>query len=974
MKRYANPSSVALLSSLAMATLPSKLFVEAFTTPQLSLHSTLATARHNRQRHHPRNNNDLQPQQQQQQQQQSRPPLLLSANPFSSRTTKLRSTPFDLDMYDDLDNPFQPSDGDEDNNLPPLAVDPSTRLTLGINKYSHDTSLCAADSHTGQVLFATSKERFTRKKHDGGNIATLIELCLDTLNLDIDNIDKVVMNNHHHRILPFVESNIGHMEWEEGLGINGGIENGYSDEYNLLDCVEHRMEMSHHLSHAYSAAAQAPFERGMVVVMDGMGETYRTMKRGLESGDESYVSDLNLMKEFGESIQFIPEDIEERAKNSYFDWREAESVYTFVKDDKCLTIKPIFKRFSEENTPPTLYNHGFENMDSLGAVYSRASSHIFGDWNACGKVMGLAPWQGHVWDNDDDPQKPQLTAQTIEDPILSGALYKSKDDGGLKINRSSMMGMPFIARIDPDMFDEEGTMVRTKRYDFDDNDYIPPQSSTAATDDDDESNNVQVVDDDDTAKKQLPTQVALDAVSLASRMQTDLETVAMDFVKHFKEETGETNLCLAGGVALNSVLNGRLSRELGFERTFIPPYPGDDGIAVGCCAYGLYGDSRDSLEKGEEDDTALVPLWNETLSPYQGPLYTEEDMKDAIAWASPWLDVETVRDEYKCNSMIVEELVSGGVVSIYNGRSELGPRALGHRSILADPRKKGLVRFINEFVKKRESFRPFAPSALAEEAGEWFDLGEHAAAAEYNVSPYMSITAQVKESKREEILAVTHVDGSSRLQTVTPEANPAYHALISAFFKKTGVPMVLNTSFNTLKSEPITETPRNAIRSFLTSMGTIEMLVMGDYVIKRRQANLRTLLGEEQKDGTMTTLPSFPKRAGVAHYKTTFSAGLDDDNDDDLSDSSSGAKTLVQMPDRPMHNEKDGGWFELTDDLEGQLLGVCDGTVGVSEIMTQFSVMAEEENYDKITDADQFMLENVLRRLVRLYENTLISW
>lgn len=148
-------------------------------------------------------------------------------------------------------------------------------------------------------------------------------------------------------------------------------------------------------------------------------------------------------------------------------------------------------------------------------------------------------------------------------------------------------------------------------------------------------------------------------------------------------------------------------------------------------------------------------------------------------------------------------------------------------------------------------------------------------------------------------------------------------------------------------------------------MGTIEMLVMGDYVIKRKQANIRTLLGEEQKSGIMTR-PSFPKRAGSVNYKTEFSVGDDDGQ-------SIESKTVVQMPNRPMHNEKEP-WFELLDDLEGQLLGICDGTVGVNEIMTQFTAMAEEENYDKITEADQFLLENIIRRLVRLYEHTLISW
>lgn len=563
--------------------------------------------------------------------------------------------------------------------------------------------------------------------------------------------------------------------------------------------------------------------------------------------------------------------------------------------------------------------------------------------------MGLAPWQGHVWESSTDEKKPQRISSTmLDEPILEGKLYDGKD-GGLKINKSRMMGMPFIARVDPDMFDDEGNMIRTKRYDFDDNDYVPPKSS----------------DDNETLSKQLPTKVALEAIGLASRIQLDLETVAMDFVEHFKKETGEVNLCLAGGVALNSVLNGRLSRELGFENTYIPPYPGDDGIAIGCCAFGLFGSSDPSSTAQE---TTRPLLWNESLTPYLGPMPTSSDMKDAIEEAEPWLEIEVISDENKRNDMIVEELVSGGVVAIYNGRSELGPRALGHRSILADPRKKGLVRFINEFVKKRESFRPFAPSCLAEEAADWFDLGTHASNVQNNVSPYMSITAQVKDEKRDMIPAVTHVDGSSRLQTVTSSAEPHYHRLISAFFKATGVPMVLNTSFNTLKSEPIVETPRNAIRSFLSSMGTIEMLVMGDYVIKRKDANIRALLGEEQSNGKMTP-PSFPSRAGSVSYKTTFSAGIGGANDNSID-----SKTLVQMPDRPMHNEMDGGWFELLDDLEGQLLGVCDGTMGVNDIMTQFTSMNEGENYDKITEDDQLLLENILRRLVRLYEHTLISW
>ena len=182
-------------------------------------------------------------------------------------------------------------------------------------------------------------------------------------------------------------------------------------------------------------------------------------------------------------------------------------------------------------------------MESAGALYSRASSHIFGDWNACGKVMGLAPWMGHTWENEsllsDDSHK---TAEKLPNPILKGKLYKDGEEG-LQIDRSYMMHTPFFARNDPDLFDNEGNMARKRRYDFDDNE----TESTEKFD------------------KQLPTNVALDAISLASCIQVDLETVMMDFVKHCKEKTIEENLCIAGGVVLNSVLNGRLSRELGFK-------------------------------------------------------------------------------------------------------------------------------------------------------------------------------------------------------------------------------------------------------------------------------------------------------------------------------------------------------------------------------------------------------------------------
>ncbi len=245
-------------------------------------------------------------------------------------SSSLHSTPFDISLYDDEDaNPFFDV-------LNPLACPPNTKLVLGLNKYSHDVTLCAADATSGKVLFAMSKERLSRKKHHSGNVASLVETCLDQLELDIDNIEKVVVNNHHHRVM-HLERNIDHLEWETGLGINGGSEGGYTDEENLLsDAMQ--MEMSHHLAHAYSAAAQCPFDEGLVVVMDGMGETYRTMRAAKEANDERYVSDLLFEGDF----ECIPKDVKERSERSIFDWREAESAYEFTKTTETISVKVCF--------------------------------------------------------------------------------------------------------------------------------------------------------------------------------------------------------------------------------------------------------------------------------------------------------------------------------------------------------------------------------------------------------------------------------------------------------------------------------------------------------------------------------------------------------------------------------------------------------------------------------------------------------
>jgi len=765
-------------------------------------------------------------------------------------------------------------------------------------------------------------------------MGTLVEACLDQLDLDLEDVSMVVVNNHHHRVLT-MENQQEKMEWEEGLRINGGTEDGYSDDFNIIPNAQ-KIEISHHLAHAYSTATQCPFDSGLVVVMDGMGETYRTMRAALDGNDTQYFSDLMYEGDF----ECIPSDIRELSKKSIYDWREGESAYEFTKKDNIMKIKPVFKRFVEERTPPTLFNHGFENMESIGAVYSRASSHIFGNWNTCGKVMGLAPWMGHSW-YADEKKGALITAAKTLDPIMKGSIYKEGEDS-FQVDSSVMMGIPYTARNDPDLFDKDGIMNEKGKFDFDD------------------------VSMENTGKNEsirVPSKVALDAISLSSRIQQDLETVVMDFVSYCKVKTKQENLCLAGGVALNSPLNERLSRELGFRKTFIPPYPGDDGIAVGCCAYGLYGINNVKAETKPK-------LWSEPLSPYLGPQYSGDEIRNAINAAAPWLDVEFISNDQERFDIMTKEIDSSGVIAWFHGRSELGPRALGHRSILADPRKKGLIRFINDSVKKRESFRPFAPSVMADETVHWFELEENETA---DISPYMSVTANVRTSKRKLIPAVTSVNGSSRLQTVTKEREPLFYNFLSNFFKKTGIPMVLNTSFNTLPGEPIVETPKDAIRSFLCSNGAIELLVLGNYVIKRKKCDVKRLLGVVGEDG-LDIPPACPKRAGPAQFEATFSTG--DDNSESIT-----TVTRVKMRDSPMHNEKDGGWLPLVDELEGQLLGVCDGTVGVNDIASQFLGSPpddDEKTGDKeLKERQEFeknVFANIVERFVRLYEQALISW
>lgn len=284
---------------------------------------------------------------------------------------------------------------------------------------------------------------------------------------------------------------------------------------------------------------------------------------------------------------------------------------------------------------------------------------------------------------------------------------------------------------------------------------------------------------------------------LAFAGQSLLEEVMLHAAWHLHQETGLTDLCLAGGVALNCVANGRLLREGPFENVFVQPAAGDGGCSVGCAYYGNHVLGGRPRDRGPGSTGVQRHA-------YLGRSYPVADVEQALADSGlPSIEVDSPA------RLAAELLAEGDLLGWFTGGSEFGPRALGHRSILADPRKPDMKDVLNARVKHREWFRPFAPAILAEHASDYFEMLPIQ-------SPYMLLVASVVPEKRSLIPAVVHVDGSARVQTVTRADNGAFHELIEHFHALTGVPVVLNTSYND-RGQPIVETPAEALDFFVRS-------------------------------------------------------------------------------------------------------------------------------------------------------------
>ena len=328
-------------------------------------------------------------------------------------------------------------------------------------------------------------------------------------------------------------------------------------------------------------------------------------------------------------------------------------------------------------------------------------------------------------------------------------------------------------------------------------------------------------------------------MDLAASVQSVTEEVVIKLAQSVRQETGLRNLCLAGGVALNCVANGKLLKQGIFDQIWIQPAAGDAGGAIGA-AYSVY-----HLKLNAPRTVGAIDAMKGS---YLGPSYSQAEIEEGLLELGA--QFTSVTDEALIEQT-AQALADGKAVGWHQGRMEFGPRALGGRSILADPRSPSVQKQLNLKVKYRESFRPFAPSVLREHVKEWFDIDVD--------SPYMLLVAEVNQDRqlpiaetdkalfgidllnvpRSTIPAVTHVDNSARIQTVHRESHPRYHQLITRFKEKTGCPVLVNTSFN-VRGEPIVCSPQDAFRCL---MGTeIEWLAIGNCIVKKEEQDPRLVL------------------------------------------------------------------------------------------------------------------------------------
>ena len=603
-------------------------------------------------------------------------------------------------------------------------------VILGISAFYHDSA--AALVRDGKIVSAAQEERFTRKKHYEGFPTLAIKSCLEQAGCEIDEVDFVVFYEKpllkFERLMEtylsfaprgFQSFNKASSTWLTSKLFQKAI---ITKELKALGATKNVKKKilfaGHHQSHAASAYYPSPFNRALVVTMDGVGE-----------------------------------------------W--ATTTVAIGENEQLQVIKEI------------KFPH------SLGLLYSAFTFYCGFKVNSGEyKLMGLAPYGSPIY------------ADLITEKIVHIA-----SDGSF--------------RLDMSFFDYcTGLKMTNKRFDA-----LFGRSA------------------------RIPETEPLEQfhMDLASSIQKVLEDVVIQMTTSLAIETGIKNLCLSGGVALNCVANGKLHALGLFEDIWVQPASGDAGGALGAALavqYQFLGQSRASKRYNDEMQGS-----------YLGPHATKDSTVDLLSEMGAQFSTYSQKEMIEITA---KALTAGKAVGWMQGRMEFGPRALGNRSILADPRSPVTQRNLNLKIKFRESFRPFAPSILAEHVDDWFDYD--------GSSPYMLMVADLLKKHqlemtdeqralfgidklnvpRSTVPAITHVDYSARLQTVHSETNPIYHSLLQAFFKITGVPMLVNTSFN-VRGEPIVCSAEDGFRCF---MGTnLDILIVGNHVLLKEEQD--PLLAED---------------------------------------------------------------------------------------------------------------------------------
>ena len=396
---------------------------------------------------------------------------------------------------------------------------------------------------------------------------------------------------------------------------------------------------------------------------------------------------------------------------------------------------------------------------SIGILYTAVSQWLgFNNYGDEGKVMGLAPFgEPHYVDK----LRRILRVQSDKTFEVDQSYLRYKAEGG---TMSWAGGKPKIGRLYSDRFLKLFGEAR-----------LPNQTLTSYH------------------------------MDIASSLQAITEEAEFALLEKLYKETGCGNLCMAGGVALNSVFNGKVLPNTDFNEIYIQPAASDAGTALGVCYYIYH-------------QILGFPRTYNMSHAYTGPQFSNGDVESALNRHSLEYSTLDLPVLVKDTAKLIEK---GNVIGWFQGRMEWGPRALGNRSIIADPRHSSTQDLLNSRIKNRESFRPFAPAVLEEHVGDYFDQSYP--------DPFMLKVYGVLPDKRDIIPAVTHVDGSGRLQTVTRDVSLPYYELINAFYERTGVPVVLNTSFN--ENEPIVCTPEEAIACFMRTK--MDVLVIGNYMVKK---------------------------------------------------------------------------------------------------------------------------------------------